>query len=310
MTDYDAGANTITTYDTLAFLARFMASSPDLQAQLKPDPGHFFIVRLEAMYRQVNRRVPPSRSLAHSCLIITAGAATMTIGYDTHTAQAGELLFVPAGQVFSFGSDDENEGFLLHIHPNFLLGRYVPDTPVDAFDFLTPWGNRLISPSGGTFDAVLVICKRLLTIYQEQGLTARSLLQSYLLTLLSEVAQGYVPVSTASQPAAYRLTHAFKVLLTERIRQQHRVTDYATQLSISPNHLNKVVKETTGKSPTRWIDEALVLEAKVLLSQTASPVATIADQLGFNDPSYFSRLFRRYEGISPLEFRQLIESYG
>jgi AraC-like DNA-binding protein len=150
----------------------------------------------------------------------------------------------------------------------------------------------------------------LLTVYQEQGLTARPLLQSYLLALLGEVAQGYVPVSTTSQPAAYRLTHAFKVLLTERIRQQHRVTDYASQLSISPNHLNKAVKEATGKSPTRWIDEALVLEAKVLLSQTASPVATIADQLGFNDPSYFSRLFRRYEGISPLDFRRLIESSG
>lgn len=310
MTNYDSGSTEIKTYDTLAFLARFMAPSPDLQAQLKPDPGHFFIVRLEAMYRQVNRRVPPSRSLAHSCLIITAGAATMTIGYDTYTARAGELLFVPAGQVFSFGSDDENEGFLLHVHPNFLLGRYVPDAPVDAFEFLTPWGNRIISPPDDIVDAVLVIGKRLLTVYQEQGLTARPLLQSYLLALLGEVAQGYVPVSTTSQPAAYRLTHAFKVLLTERIRQQHRVTDYASQLSISPNHLNKAVKEATGKSPTRWIDEALVLEAKVLLSQTASPVATIADQLGFNDSSYFSRLFRRYEGISPLDFRRLIESSG
>jgi len=310
MTNYDSGSTEIKTYDTLAFLARFMAPSPDLQAQLKPDPGHFFIVRLEAMYRQVDRRVPPSRSLAHSCLIITAGAATMTIGYDTYTARAGELLFVPAGQVFSFGSDDENEGFLLHVHPNFLLGRYVPDAPVDAFEFLTPWGNRIISPSDDIVDAVLVISKRLLTVYREQGLTARPLLQSYLLALLGEVAQGYVPVSTTSQPAAYRLTHAFKVLLTERIRQQHRVTDYASQLSISPNHLNKAVKEATGKSPTRWIDEALVLEAKVLLSQTASPVATIADQLGFNDSSYFSRLFRRYEGISPLDFRRLIESSG
>ncbi len=310
MMNYDSGSTEIKTYDTLAFLARFMAPSPDLQAQLKPDPGHFFIVRLEAMYRQVNRRVPPSRSLAHSCLIITAGAATMTIGYDTYTARAGELLFVPAGQVFSFGSDDENEGFLLHVHPNFLLGRYVPDAPVDAFEFLTPWGNRIISPSDDIVDAVLVIGKRLLTVYREQGLTARPLLQSYLLALLGEVAQGYVPVSTTSQPAAYRLTHAFKVLLTERIRRQHRVTDYASQLSISPNHLNKAVKEATGKSPTRWIDEALVLEAKVLLSQTASPVATIADQLGFNDPSYFSRLFRRYEGINPLDFRRLIESSG
>lgn len=300
----------IKTYDTLAFLARFMTPSTDLNAQLQPDPGQFFIVRLETMYRQVNRRVPPSRSLAHSCLLITGGSATMTIGYDTYTATAGELLFVPAGQVFSFGSDDVNEGYLLHFHPNFLVGRYVADTQSTEFEFLTPWGNLLIRPPADTFDALLLLTRRLLVIYQALGIRSRPLIQAYLLALLGEVAHGYLPVSTTIQTAAYRLTHAFKALLVERVRQQHRVTEYASQLHITPNHLNKVVKETTGKSPTRWIDEALVLEAKVLLSQTADPVSVVADQLGFGDPSYFSRLFRRYEGVTPVEFRRLIETSG
>ncbi|QJD79473.1 helix-turn-helix domain-containing protein [Spirosoma rhododendri] len=300
----------IKTYDTLAFLSRFMTPSTDLDAQLRPEPGQFFIVPLETMYRQVNRRVPPSRSLAHSCLLITGGAATMTIGFDTYTATAGELLFVPAGQVFSFGSDDVNEGYLLHIHPNLLLGRHAADVPTMEFEFLTPWGNLLVRPPADTFDALLLLTQRLLTIYQAQGIRSRPLIQSYLTTWLCEVAETYQPVSVTMQTAAYRLSHAFKTLLTAYVRTQHRVTDYASQLNITPNHLNKVVKETTGKSPTRWIDEALVLEAKVLLSQTADPVSTVADQLGFSDPSYFSRLFRRYEGVTPIEFRRMIDSSG
>jgi AraC-like DNA-binding protein len=300
----------IKTYDTLSFLSRFMTPSTELDAQLQPDPGQFFIVRLEAMYRQVNRRVPPSRSLAHSCLLITSGAATMTIGFDTYTATAGELLFVPAGQVFSFGSDDVNEGYLLHIHPNMLVGRYAADIVITDLEFLTPWGNRLISPPADTFDAVLLLTRRLLTIYQAQGMRSRPLMQSYLTAMLCEVAQIYQPVSVTMQSAAYRLSHAFKTLLTACVRTQHRVTDYASQLNITPNHLNKVLKETTGKSPTRWIDEALVLEAKVLLLQTPDPVSAIADQLGFGDPSYFSRLFRRYENVTPVEFRRMIELSG
>lgn len=77
-------------------------------------------------------------------------------------------------------------------------------------------------------------------------------------------------------------------------------------LSITPNHLNKCLRTITGKSPTKWIDEAIILEAKVLLSQTTLSVNEITTELGLSDPSYFSRFFRKYEGCTPLEFRKHI----
>jgi AraC-like DNA-binding protein len=85
------------------------------------------------------------------------------------------------------------------------------------------------------------------------------------------------------------------------------VAEYAALLHISPNHLNKSVKAATGKSPSRWIDEAIVLEAKVLLYQSQYTIGDIATELGLEDPSYFSRLFKKYEGITPQAFRSRIE---
>jgi len=78
-------------------------------------------------------------------------------------------------------------------------------------------------------------------------------------------------------------------------------------LHISPNHLNKAVKAATGKSPSVWIDEAIVLEAKVLLYQSQYAISDVAGELGLHDPSYFSRLFKKYEGITPQNFRARIE---
>lgn len=78
-------------------------------------------------------------------------------------------------------------------------------------------------------------------------------------------------------------------------------------MHVSPNHLNKAVKAATAKSPTKWIDEAIVLESKVLLYQSHRSISDIAAEVGLQDPSYFARLFKKYEGITPQTFRKRIE---
>ena len=78
-------------------------------------------------------------------------------------------------------------------------------------------------------------------------------------------------------------------------------------LHITPNHLNKSVRKITSQSPTKWIDEAIVLEAKVLLHQTHLSISEVAAEAGIPDASYFSRLFKRYVGVTPMRFRQMIE---
>ena len=74
-------------------------------------------------------------------------------------------------------------------------------------------------------------------------------------------------------------------------------------LNVSPNHLNKMVRRLTSKSPSQWIEEAVIKEAKMLLRNTEMPLGEIAASLGIMDQSYFSRMFRKSEGISPSQYR-------
>ncbi|GAB3800656.1 response regulator transcription factor [Spirosoma humi] len=88
--------------------------------------------------------------------------------------------------------------------------------------------------------------------------------------------------------------------LTLKLKQP---ADYATALSVHINHLNRSVKEVTGKTTTAHITARIVREAKALLQHTDWPVADIAYSLGFEYPSYFTLFVKKHTGLAPKQFR-------
>jgi AraC-like DNA-binding protein len=80
--------------------------------------------------------------------------------------------------------------------------------------------------------------------------------------------------------------------------------DYADTLGVHVNHLNKVLKETTGKTTTEIIGSRINQEAKVLLKQTQWNVSEIAYTLGFEEIAHFSNFFKKHNQQSPLVFRE------
>lgn len=299
--------NEIKVYDARAFTSRFMPSR-ELEALLKGDLNKFLICRVEDMYKHVKQAVPASRALTHSCLYLTAGEATMKIGSENYSIRKGEILFVPAGQVFSFDAHDENKGYFCNFHDDMLLGKYGNSELLKEFEFLKVWGNPRIVLDDETSQCVLHLFNRIQREYLEYGLQHLNILQPYLIALLCEVNRAYEPVSVNPQTNAVNITNRFRELVFQNIRNRHMVSDYAAMLNISPSHLNKSVKMITRKAPTKWIDEAILLEAKVLLSQSDFPISEVAIQVGFEDQSYFTRLFKRYEGITPTGFRRMIKT--
>lgn len=100
------------------------------------------------------------------------------------------------------------------------------------------------------------------------------------------------------------LFEQFLQLLFEHCKEQHGVTFYAEKLFVTPQYLSLVLKEVTGKSANKWIDEALILEAKILLKAPLATVQQVADVLHFSDQSTFGKFFKKHMGISPMEYRK------
>lgn len=79
---------------------------------------------------------------------------------------------------------------------------------------------------------------------------------------------------------------------------------YASLLHVTPKHLSEVVKAQTGRTAGEWIDQSVILEAKVLLQQKELSISQVADALHFSDQSVFGKFFKVNTGVSPLAYRQ------
>lgn len=95
----------------------------------------------------------------------------------------------------------------------------------------------------------------------------------------------------------------FRSLVEREFRRMHRVQDYAERLDVSPGHLNVLCHAHLARSASDEIHQRLLLEARRLLRYTDKPAFAIAQELGFADPAYFGRFFKREAGVTPRGFR-------
>ncbi|WP_417208540.1 helix-turn-helix domain-containing protein [Antarctobacter sp.] len=103
------------------------------------------------------------------------------------------------------------------------------------------------------------------------------------------------------------LSERFIVLAAQRARDHRPVEDYARDLNVSRDRLGSAVKRATGLSPRGYLHRLLLRDAMELLTNTGMPISQIAFRLGFADPAYFTRFFKREAGQNPGAFRK---SYG
>ena len=130
------------------------------------------------------------------------------------------------------------------------------------------------------------------------------MLRADLQVLLLHLSRLYPQQHFAPAPVEPTLLTAFAALVEAHHATRHQVAEYAALLHLSPGYLNERVRQLSGQPALAHIRARLVLEAKRQLFHTSRRVAEISFALGFEDPSYFGRFFRRATGQSPARYRQ------
>ncbi|MRV73687.1 helix-turn-helix domain-containing protein [Duganella sp. FT92W] len=102
----------------------------------------------------------------------------------------------------------------------------------------------------------------------------------------------------------FELFSRFRAVVEQRYKEQWQVGQYADALHISPIRLNRLCLKVAGQTAFDIAQDRLMLEACRKLTYAPSPVASICYELGFQDPAYFSRLFKKRIGLTPKQFRQ------
>ncbi|UEQ78368.1 helix-turn-helix domain-containing protein [Chryseobacterium arthrosphaerae] len=144
---------------------------------------------------------------------------------------------------------------------------------------------------------------------REGFLVIQSLLNAYM-GMFSHLYLRKNSLEILAEKRSSQLTRAFRILVRKEFKTMKSPSEYAESLHISRGYLTEVIREVTGNSAQHYIHQEVLIEAKRLLAFTHLTVKEIAYELGYNDHTYFSRLFSKLEGQSPSQFRASNKNQG
>ncbi len=184
---------------------------------------------------------------------------------------------------------------------------------LDELPVFRAGGCPVLHVSEADYEAIEHIFKKMQQEIASGYAHKYDLLHAYLVELV-HIGQKLqpAPAQALARTAATRLTAQFADLLERQFpleTPQHRLRlrtarAYADGLAVHVNHLNRVLKETTGRTTTALLAGRVAQEARLLLKQTGWSVSEIADSLGFADVAHFCHFFKRQTGLAPGDFRQ------
>jgi AraC-like DNA-binding protein len=250
----------------------------------------------------------PLKSAFYRISICIKGGVDMQIGLEHFRQQAGGLGFTYPNQVFSKSKiSADSFGYYILFNEDF-LNELIPSAKIpEEFPFFDYTGTPLFYLLPAEIQQVEQFVLKMNDELQRNQPGREKAIRMYLYLLLLEAKRSYERQQlhiTATHNEGPYLVSRYQKLVSRHFLLKRKVTDYADLLAITPNHLNRVVKDVTGKTASDAIADMLVQEAKAVLKYTDASIAEIAYQLNFSEPASFNRFFKKMTGETPLVFRK------
>ena len=236
------------------------------------------------------------------------GNGTFAVEATEYTYAPYTLLFLSPYQYFQWQEGTCSDAKLLQFHGDFYCIEYhKKEVACNGFLFNALFLQPHIAVSRAVFDEIVSLFGNIATEIAEENAFSEAVLRSYLqlILALSSKEKSALLVEKPLQ-TEHQLVADFQQLLEKHFIEERELPFYASQLSLSPDAFSKKLKKLLGKTPTKLLQERLVLEAKKQLHLTYKSIKEIAFDLNFDDEFYFSRFFKKHVGLSPKHFREKV----
>lgn len=276
--------------------------------------GHFNIFEISALINncKTNPKMPYNRRTYYKISLIN-GANIVEYADKVVEVSDYAVLFASPKIPYRYTSKDTSSqsGYFCVFTENF-LSKANNGVGVDDFPIFKPHSDFVYQINKNQYEALEVIFKKMQVEISSEYSFKYDLLRNYVIELI-HTGQKLQPMLSSPEPlnASSRITTMFIELLERQfpvetpnqVLKLRTAKDYADTLLVHVNHLNKVLKETTGKTTTEIITSRLAQEAKMLLKHTTWTISEIAFSLGYEDLAHFSNFFKKQTSVSPQVFR-------
>ncbi|WP_420644875.1 helix-turn-helix domain-containing protein [Candidatus Leptofilum sp.] len=272
----------------------------------------FTIHKTDTFRQQYPSKSPLFRANYYTIVIIQAGQGSYILDNQTFTTQPCTIYFTNPGHIKGFQIEEPYQGYIITFSENFLK-QYVHETVFDEFPFLLA---ETVPPhylKPADFAPFVALCDQLIAEYQRRSAYKNKILGNLLVVFLLKIKEmfwdNYDPQAEGNSGSQIVTTFKqsleahFRDLVADKTDQIFQVQDFATLLGLHPNYLSTVIKSKTGKTVNHWIIEKTIAEAQAQLMHSQQSIKEIAYQLGFQEPSYFSKFFKKHTKVTPTQFR-------
>lgn len=278
-----------------------------------PTAGHFNVFDVAALRARYGPKPPmPYDRRTYYKISLIQGRSRAEYADKVIDIEQGLLFAAPQVPYHWLPQTPAPAGYFCVFTPDFLQPARS-GVVLDELPLFRPGGCPIFRLPDAEAGAVRAIFQKMAQEIGSDYAYKYDLLRTYVLELI-HFGQKLQPATALPPPvanAAARVSGLFAELLERQFpidtarRPLHLRTakDYADQLAVHVNHLNKALKHTTGRTTTELISQRIAQEARVLLRRTTWSVAEVSDSLGFADPAHFTHFFKRQTSLTPLAFR-------
>jgi AraC-like DNA-binding protein len=242
-------------------------------------------------------------------VLFTQGSGIHEVDFNSYPIQKGALFLINPGQTHSWKFFDKVEGYIF-FHSKAYYDFHFSNKNINNYPFYYSALNppALFLNHNEVLNYITVFRDIIKENDSEEPFSIQKLallidLLYINTTRLYLESEGFEIVKNEKEVSRF---NALELLIENNYRSEKKPEFYASKLSVSIKHLNKIVKTTIGKSTSELIQERIILETKRMLVHGRYTIQEIAFELGFEDPSYFARFFKKKCKISPSDF---VKSY-
>ena len=244
----------------------------------------------------------------HQFMFLARGSVEVALDELPQPVVAPALLMVAPGCVHALRFQRGSVGQQITV-PSARVHGVLVDAPALIASLAV--SRVLQGPAlAGQADRVAAICAALADEFESEAPGRAQALQAHLVLLVTWFLRRIVPVAARDSRTAVRdtLVQRYRALVEVHLRRHPPLDFYAQALKVTADHLSRSCRAVAGQSALDMLHERMLLEARRLLAYTDATVAEVAGDLGFDDPSYFSRFFARRAGRSPQEWRVALQT--
>ncbi|MFD2529742.1 MULTISPECIES: helix-turn-helix domain-containing protein [Polaribacter] len=242
---------------------------------------------------------------AYAIYWIQEGSGTYNIDFKQYQFDDNVLFFLSPGQVFTVDSEQIKTAYKLTFVKDFYcIQTHDAEVACNGILFNNIYETPFVKPCKKDTDKLDFILTSLLEEFQQNETAQYDMLQAYLKQFIISAVRVKKENHVVKEDVETRLFKDFSLLVEQNYKTLHSVTDYAKRLGLSPKSITKHFQKAGTTSPSEFIKNRILLEAKRLLIYTDKTVKEIAFELGFNDPAYFTRFFTKAISKSPLQFKK------